>query len=165
MDPRATGSVSSDPGADGPSTPGGQGPVRPWLRAHPADVVDVFVYVVVLNLAVEYLPAVISEGFTLSLLTAVLLKLVLEVVLRLKRAVLARRRAATARVAKAAAALTLWVIAAGSKVVVLEIVDLVFGDRVSLGGFIPVTLLVIALLISRSVVHRFLLGLPGAEAA
>ena len=30
-------------------------------------------YVVVLNLAIEYLPAVISEGFTLSLLTAVLL--------------------------------------------------------------------------------------------
>ena len=31
----------------------------------PADVVDVLVYVVVLNLAVEYVPSVISEGFTL----------------------------------------------------------------------------------------------------
>ena len=39
-----------------------------------AAVVDVFVYVVVLNLFVEYLPQVISETFTLSLLTAVLLK-------------------------------------------------------------------------------------------
>lgn len=39
-----------------------------WVRAHPADVVDLFVYVVVLNLAVEYLPAVISEGFTLLVL-------------------------------------------------------------------------------------------------
>ena len=45
-----------------------------------AAVVDVFVYVVVLNLFVEYLPQVLSETFTLSLLTAVLLKVVLEVV-------------------------------------------------------------------------------------
>ena len=44
-----------------------------------AAVVDVFVYVVVLNLFVEYFPKVISETFTLSLLTAVLLKAVLEV--------------------------------------------------------------------------------------
>ena len=51
-------------------------PVEPHLAAA---VVDVFVYVVVLNLFVEYLPVVISETFTLSLLTAVLLKGVLEV--------------------------------------------------------------------------------------
>ena len=119
-------------------------------------MVDVFVYVVVLNLAVEYLPAVISEGFTLSLLTAVLLKLALEVVIRLKGAIVRRLRAATTRRAKTVAALSLWVVAAGSKVVVLELVDLVFGDAVSLGGFIPVTLLVVALLLSRHGVRRLL---------
>ena len=43
-----------------------------------------------------------------------------------------------------------WVVAAGSKVVVLELVDLVFGDTVSLGNFISVTLLVVALLVSRA---------------
>jgi hypothetical protein len=47
-------------------------------------IVDVFVYVVVLNLFVEYLPQVITETFTLSLLTALLLKLVLEVVIMAK---------------------------------------------------------------------------------
>ena len=40
--------------------------LRDRLRARPADVIDVFGYVVVLNLAVEYLPAVISEGSTWS---------------------------------------------------------------------------------------------------
>jgi hypothetical protein len=34
------------------------------MRASPSDVVDLFVYVVVLNLAIEHLPSVISEGFT-----------------------------------------------------------------------------------------------------
>lgn len=149
--------VTTEPGraaAAGPRPPRGQ--VRRWVRAHTADVIDVFVYVVVLNLAIEYVPAVISEGFTLSLLTAVLLKLSLELVILVKGKVITRLRAATTRRAKVVAALSLWVVAAGSKVVVLELVDVVFGDAVSLGGFIPVTVLVVALLASRAAVRRLL---------
>jgi len=133
-----------------------RGPVRRWIRARPADVIDLFVYVVVLNLAIEYTPSVISESFTLSLLTAALLKIALEVVLLLKGQILARLHAADTRRAKIAAAVSLWVVAAGSKLVVLELVDLVFGDAVSLGGFVPVTLLVVALLASRGAVRRLL---------
>lgn len=123
-------------------------------------MIDVFVYVVVLNLAIEYVPSVISEGFTLSLLTAVLLKLVLEVVIILKTRVIDRGRAATTKRGKGAAAVTLWAVAAGSKFVVLKLVDLVFGDAVSLGGFIPVTLLVLGLLASRAAVRRLLYDTP-----
>ncbi|MFC7274510.1 hypothetical protein ACFQS1_11005 [Paractinoplanes rhizophilus] len=121
-------------------------------------MIDVFVYVVVLNLAVQYLPAVISETFTLSLLTAALLKVTLEVVLLLKGAVLARLRGATTRRVKATSALLLWVVAAGSKLVVLWLIDIVFGGAVSLGGFLPVTLLIIVLLVSRAAVRRLLYG-------
>lgn len=134
-------------------------PVRTWLAARPADVVDVFVYVVVLNLAVQYLPKVLSENFSLSLLTAVLLKLALEVVLVVKGAVLSRLRAASTRLARTLLALALWVVAAGSKFVVLWLVDLVFGDAVQLGGFLSVTLLVVTLLVARRAVRR-LLDLP-----
>jgi hypothetical protein len=131
-------------------------PIGRWIRARPADVIDFFVYVVVLNLAIEYVPSVISEGFTLSLLTAALLKIALELVVLLKGRIVARLRAADTRAAKLAAAVSLWAVAAGSKLVVLELVDLVFGDAVSLGGFIPVTLLVVALLASRGAVRRVL---------
>jgi len=86
------------------------------MRARPSEVVDLFVYVVVLNLAIEYVPSVISEGFTLSLMTAALLK-----------------------------------------------VTLIFGDSVSLGGFIPVTLLAVALLMSRAAVRRLLYDTPSAS--
>ena len=136
------------------------GSVRRWMRARPGDVVDLFVYVVVLNLAIEYVPSVISESFTLSLLTALLLKVALELVLLVKSRILARLRAATTPRAKTVAALTLWVVAVASKILVLELVDLVFGDSVSLGGFIPVTLLVIALLLSRAGVRRLLYDTP-----
>ena len=125
-------------------------------------MIDLFVYVVVLNLAVEYVPSVISEDFTLSLLTALLLKVALEVVILLKGRVISRFRAATTRRAQAVAGLSLWVVAAGSKLVVLELVDLVFGDAVSLGGFIPVTLLVVALLVSRAAVRRLVCDTPAA---
>ncbi|HWM73084.1 MAG TPA: hypothetical protein VNQ53_05055 [Nocardioides sp.] len=131
-----------------------------WLRARPSDVVDLFVYVVVLNLAIEYVPSVISEGFTLSLLTAALLKVALELVIMIKNKILTRLRAATTRRTKVVAALSLWVVAVGSKLVVLGLVDVVFGDSVSLGGFISVTLLVLALLASRSAVRSLLYGAP-----
>jgi hypothetical protein len=126
------------------------------MRARPADVIDVFVYVVVLNLAVEYVPSVISEGFTLSLLTALLLKIALEGVILVKGRIIGGLRAANTRQAKAAIAVGLWVFAAGSKFVVLKLIDLTFGDAVSLGGFIQVTLLILALLISRAGVRRLL---------
>lgn len=152
-----------DPGAP-PSPSAGPGPTasQRLLRPAPEDVVDVFVYVVVLNLAIEYLPAVLSETFTLSLLTAVLLKLSLELVVLLKQRAVARlRRALTVR-ARLLAALLLWLVAAGSKLVVLELVNLVFGDAVELGGFVSVTLLVVSLLLSRAAVRRLLSDRWGA---
>lgn len=120
------------------------------------DLVDVLVYVVVLGLFVEYLPSVISETFTLSLLTAVLLKGVLEVVVRIKKRARARFTAARTPLGKVVAGLLLWGVLVGSKFVVLELVDLVFGDRVSLGSFVPVTALILTLLVSRLAVRRLL---------
>jgi hypothetical protein len=120
------------------------------------DLVDVFVYVVVLNLFVEYAPRVFSETFTLSLLTAVLLKAVLEGVALVKSWVVARLRVTATAAGRVGAAGLLWVVAAGSKFVVLELVALVFGDRVSLGGFVSVTLLIVTLLLCRAAVRRLL---------
>lgn len=143
---------------ENPTPPAGLGSnsMLRFIQAKPENVVDVFVYVVVLNLAIEYLPAVISESFTLSLLTAVLLKLSLELVLIVKGRAVARFRGAMTVHAKLTAALLLWLAAAGSKIAVLELVNLVFRDAVSLGGFVSVTLLVVSLLLSRAAVRRLL---------
>lgn len=130
-----------------------------------AALVDLLVYVVVLNLFVEYLPQVISESFTLSLLTAVLLKGVLELVHWAKSRVLARFRRADGPGGKVVAALLLWAVAFGSKFLVLEAVNVVFGDRVSLGGFFSVTLLVVVLLLARAAVRRLVPGLDAESVA
>lgn len=127
--------------------------VRP---IRPADVIDVFVYVVVLNLAAEYLPTVIAETFTMSLLTALLLKLVLEAVIWAKERLKRRFRAARTAPAKIGAGLLLWLVMAGSKFVVLELIAFFFADRVSLGGFFSVTGLIMVLLLARLGVRRLL---------
>jgi hypothetical protein len=128
-------------------------PLKPRVAAA---VVDVLVYVVVLNLFVEYFPQVLTETFTLSLLTAVLLKGVLEVVVAAKNRVKARLRAASTLSGKVIAAVMLWAVLFGSKFLVLEAVNLVFGDSVSLGGFFSVTLLILVLLLARAAVQRLL---------
>lgn len=141
-----------------------------WLRAGPGAVdedrgmdprvapvvVDVLVYVVVLNLFVEFLPSVLAETFSISLLTSILLKAMLEVVVAVKRRVGGRFRQASTGVGKLAAGVALWLVLVGSKLLVLVTVDLVFGDSVSLGGFLPVTLLIVALLLSRAGVRGLL---------
>jgi hypothetical protein len=81
---------------------------------------------------------------------------VLGLVILLKGQIVTTLRAAETRRGRVAAAMSLWAVAAGSKLVVLELVDLVFGDSVSLGGFVPVTSLVGALLVSREAVRRLL---------
>lgn len=110
----------------------------------------------VLNLANEYVPTVITETFTVSLLTAVLLKVVLEGVVWVKDRLKGRFKAATTTVGKIGAGVALWLVLVVSKFVVLTLEDLFFGDAVELGGFVPVTLLILVLMVSRAGVRRLL---------
>lgn len=124
-------------------------------RLLPAEhVVDVFVYVVVLNLAAQYFPQVVTESFTVSILTALMLKIALEVVLRVKRRVKALVTRASGAIGKVLAGLSLWLVIAGSKFVVLKLEDLLFGDKVELGGFFAVTGLILVLMLAREGVRR-----------
>lgn len=115
----------------------------------PLHVVDVFVYVTVLNLAAQFVPGVVVETFAMSLVTAVLLKLVLEVVLRAKTWIVGRIRTASTLPRRLVSFGMLALVLPGSKLVLLWLEDVVLGDAVALGGFFSVTLLVIALTLAR----------------
>ncbi|QDZ16120.1 hypothetical protein [Humibacter ginsenosidimutans] len=127
---------------------------RNWLRA--SDVVDIFVYTVVLGLFVEFFPQVISESFTLVLLTAVLLKLVLEVVVRLKGLLLTRIKSARTAWRRSINVATLLLVLPASKFLVIELTALVFQGSVSLGGFWAVTGLIVVLMLARGGVRWML---------
>lgn len=117
---------------------------------------DLLVYLVVLNLATQLVPSIITESFAFSLLTALLLKLVLEVVVAVKKRVLAGLRSPGRPVVRAVNGLTLLVLLPGSKLVVLQLEHLLFGDSVSLGGFWPVTGLIVVLMLARRGVRALL---------
>ncbi|GGM40795.1 hypothetical protein [Microbacterium saperdae] len=126
------------------------------MRIRPIDLVDVLVYLVVLGAFSQLFPAVISETFLLALLTAILLKIVLEIVVWVKSKALARVRSEGAVASRVIGVVVLVLVLPGSKFLVLELVDLVFGDAVQLGGFFLVTLLIIVLMLSRGAVRRLL---------
>lgn len=134
------------------------------MRLRPIDLVDVFVYLVVLGVFSELFPRVISETFLLALLTAILLKVVLELVLVVKKRVVARIRAAQTPVGRVVNALSLVLVMAGSKFLVLELTALAFGDFVQLGGFFSVTALILTLMLARAGV-RYLLARTDQEVA
>jgi len=119
------------------------------MKIRPIDLVDVLVYLVVLGVFIELFPTVVSETFLLALLTAILLKLVLELVLRAKKRIVARIRSAETRLVRIVNGFTLLLVLPGSKFLVLELVALVFGDAVRLGGFFQVTALIVALMLAR----------------
>ena len=123
---------------------------------------DVLVYLVVLGVFIQFFPEVIAESFLLSLLTAILLKIVLECVLWVKKRIVARIRTSR-RWVRVANILTLFLVLPGSKFLVLWLTDLAFGGAVRLGGFVQVTALIVVLMLARGGVRRLLA--PGTSAA
>ncbi|MFF2272203.1 hypothetical protein ACFVTX_08005 [Agromyces sp. NPDC058136] len=119
------------------------------MRLRAVDIVDVFVYLVVLGVFTQFFPTIITESFVVSLLTAVLFKLALEVIAVFKQRILDRVRASRTRARKTLNAALLLVLGAGSKFVILWLTDLLFGDAVQLGGFFSVTLLIVVLMAAR----------------
>jgi hypothetical protein len=121
---------------------------------------DVLIYIIVLNLFVEYNANIIIDSFTISIFTAILLKILLELILKLEH-----RVSAAFKAYKVLQILLVWLILFGSKFLILEVVDFVFGEHVELGKFLDVIVLVIALMVAREVfswIYRSL-GDKGAD--
>ncbi|MGP6173623.1 hypothetical protein [Corynebacterium sp. A21] len=133
------------------------------MRIRPIDLVDVLAYLVVLGTFIQLFPEVISESFLLALLTAVLLKAILEVVLWTKQGIITRFRSASSVTARIFSLATLLLVLPGSKFLVLELVALAFGDTVRLGGFFQVTALIIVLMLARGGVRRLFSSPESAE--
>ncbi|MDN4471436.1 hypothetical protein [Demequina zhanjiangensis] len=124
------------------------------MRIRPIDLVDVLAYLIVLGAFIQLFPQVISESFLMAVLTAAVLKIMLEAVLWAKKVALGRVRNAGSKRAELLNATTLVLVLPGSKLVVIETIGLLFGDAVHLGGFFQVTALIIALTLARAGLRR-----------
>ena len=109
-------------------------------------VSEVLVDVIVLNLFVEFVHTVVIDSFYISILTAVLLKLMVDAVKGVEQQVsayLAARQGTAWRIGRFIA---VWLVLFLSKFVILEAVNIVFGDHVELGSFIEIVALIVTML-------------------
>ena len=112
---------------------------------------DILIYTVVLNLFEEYSEAIRIESFTISLLTAILLKALLALVGRFEHRVHHYFEQKEGTFWKVLGFVVIFSILFLSKFLILEIVNLVFGDRVELGHFVEVVVLIVSMIIARAI--------------
>lgn len=119
---------------------------------------DILIYIIVLNLFVEHNAKITIDSFTISIFTAILLKILLEVILRFEH-----RLSDALKSYKVIRVILIWMILFGSKFLILEAVNLVFGDHVILGSLLDVVFLIIVLLASREIIKRIYVSLGRKE--
>lgn len=103
---------------------------RLFMRYFTATLVDL----VILNLFVEYTTYVQVDGFTISLLAAVVLQVLLKVTIAIEHKVGAYFKAKPGGWMVFWRYTTAWLVLFGSKFVILEVLALFFGDKLKFGG-------------------------------
>jgi hypothetical protein len=109
-------------------------------------VLNVLVNVVVLNLFVEFADEVVIDSFVISVLTAVLLTAMLAVLARFEHRI--HHFFFEKHSWPISGVVTIWIVLFGGKFLILEVVNVVFGDHVSLGHLLEVILIVVTMMIA-----------------
>ena len=120
--------------------------VTPAQERFTSWVTSVLIDIVVLNLFVEYGHAIVIDSFSISILTALLLRVMVEAVRGLEQSVSAYFAAKQGMAAKVLRVVVVWLILFLSKFVILEVVNFVFGSHVELGSFIQIVAIIVAML-------------------
>jgi hypothetical protein len=106
--------------------------------------------IVVLNMFVEFSHSVVIDSFYISILTAVALRLLLALTIALEHQISRFFEARTFTGSRLLAAFLIWLILFASKFVILEVIDIIFGDHVELGGFVEIVIIAVTLILAES---------------
>jgi hypothetical protein len=109
-------------------------------------VLNVLVNVVVLNLFVEFVDEVVIDSFWISVLTAVLLTAMIGILAKFEHRI--HHYFFEKHSWRFAGVATIWLVLFGGKFLMLEVVDIVFGDHVYLGHLLEVILIVVAMMVA-----------------
>ena len=128
---------------------------RLFVRYLMATLIDL----TVLNLFDEHWEFVTVDSFSISILAAVLLQVLLKATLALEHKVAAYFNAKSGGFAKVMRWFTAWLILFGSKFVMLGAINYAFGDRVlftgPLHGVVAFILVVVVMLVAEELAARF----------
>ena len=101
-----------------------------FIRYFTAILIDL----TVLNLFDEYWDYVVIDSFTTSLLAALLLQVLLQITLKVEHRIAAFFKAKAGMAAKVMRVLSAWAVLFGSKFLILEAINIAFGDQVLFKG-------------------------------
>jgi len=128
---------------------------RVFMRYLTATLVDL----AVLNLFVEYWEHVSADSFTITLLAAVLLQILLKLTIALEHRLAAFFNARPGGFNKFMRFFTAWLVLFGSKFVILEALALAFGDGLRFGGpfhgIVALIVVVVAMLVVEAALVKF----------
>ena len=114
----------------------------------------VLIDLTVLNLFDEFWGQVEIASFTISLMAAALLQLLLKLTLKLEHTVADHFKKQEGKGALGKRLFATWLILFGSKFVILEVVNIVFGNKVEFGGVIPFIVVVFAIMAAELITSR-----------
>jgi hypothetical protein len=123
--------------------------ITKWQLIYVGWTLTLLAYIVVLNLWVEFNSSVVIDSFIISIATAAVLLVLLVVILGLEHRVkhwFAQREGRVYRVLGTVSTLLILFL---SKFVILEVIDIVFGEHVELGHFLDVLVLVLLLIVAQ----------------
>jgi hypothetical protein len=109
-------------------------------------VTTVLVDIVVLNFFVEYVHTIVIDSFAISVLTAILLKLTIDAVKGIEQRVPTFFRSKEGVAWRVLGVVAVFSILFLSKFVILEAVNVVFGDHVELGSFVEIVAIIVTML-------------------
>lgn len=128
---------------------------RLFMRYFTAILIDL----VVLNLFVEYSSIVVIDSFTISLLAALVLQILLKLTIAIEHKVADYFNSKTGGFAKFMRFFCAWLVLFGSKFVILEAIAFTFGDKVFFGGPLHglaiLIAIIVAMLVAEEAVLRF----------
>lgn len=127
---------------------------RLFMRYFTAILIDL----VVLNLFVEYSDKVSIDSFTISLLAAILLQVLLKLTLAVEHRVAAFFKRRPGGLMTFLRFFFAWLVLFGSKFVILEALTLAFGDKVRFDGMfhglVTLIIVIVAMLVAEEAIVR-----------
>ena len=118
----------------------------------------VLIDLVVLNLFVEYSVNVVIDSFTISLFAAIVLQILVKATMALEHRIAGYFGSRPGAFAKFMRFFTAWLVLFGSKFVILEVIDLAFGESVlftgPVHGLVMLIVVLVAMLLAEETVAR-----------
>lgn len=113
---------------------------------------DLLIYIVILNLFAQYSSAIYFETFTISIFTAFVLKALLNLIIGFEHSVANFFSRFKGKFAKYTSYVTAFLILFLSKFLILEVIDIIFGEKVEIYGFVILVAMIITMIATRKII-------------